>query len=163
MLTELEKIRFERAGSLFIYNRGANLPETMRILARDGLKPLTYQEALAHAPELIKKLQGKWFYLKGVAPGKNGVYTWDENGELVEPVGDETPDKRVYVASENWPLAFDVDPNQFCQIVDGKRFYLGGYVTPDIVATAVVGIKETGEILEGGRAALERLKRGTQR
>lgn len=120
-----------------ILEAAVNYPKSMRLLAEAGLRPLTYQEALARAPELIKRLRGKWFYLESQEIKEEGVYTFNAHGELVKPKGKEGIDKRVYVHSGNGMLALDVVSDVFFD----WRFALFTIRNRDSLATVSVGVK----------------------
>ena len=143
--------------SLFVFRHEANHFETLSILADNGLRPPTYQEALSHSSVLVRDLQGKWFYLDGTGPKKTGTYAWDKNGELIEPIGNETYDQKVRAWSGNPLFSFIV----LDAVLSYGRFAVGSGLKPDLKATVVVGIKDATKSLEEGRAALTRLRRGS--
>lgn len=116
----------------------ADRKETMRLLDKNGLRPLTMKEALSHASELIE-LKGKWFYLAGNGLeidkwyhlGQKEVYAFNDKGELLELVGgtyhhsqpypriEETDDDRKVIGwSGDGPLAFSIYSDDFSR----KRF-----------------------------------------
>src|SRR5271157_3663853 len=73
--------------SLIILEQEADHADSMKILAKNGLRPLTYQEALSRSTELIRELKGKWFYLAGQGLKEEGIYTFDKQGELAKLTG----------------------------------------------------------------------------
>jgi hypothetical protein len=131
----------ESATAIRILALSGNHAQSMDILAAHGLRPLASQEALSHAPELIdyaKKLKSTWFfYLSDRGTTKHGLYTYNELGELLEPKGNETHDKKVYVQGGSKPLTLHVFPDLF----DDARFDLVGCQASGDVAQVVVGIK----------------------
>jgi len=143
--------------SLFVFRSEANHFETLSVLADNGLRPLTYREALSHSSVLVRDLKGKWFYLDETAPRKSGLYAWDENGELVEPTGNETYDQKVRAWSGKPLFSFII----LDAVLSYGRFVIGNDLKPDLKALVVVGIKDAAKSLEDGRAALTRLRRGS--
>ncbi len=152
-----EQARFRQAGTLFVSDQGMNYEQSMRLLADNGLRPLTYQEALSRAPELIKSLKGKWFFLDGKGITENGIHAFDAHGELIKPIGNETYDQKVRAWSGNPLFSFIV----LDAVLSYGRFAVGSGLKPDLKATVVVGIKDATKSLEEGRAALTRLRRGS--
>lgn len=130
----------ESAVKIKILEQSGNHAQSMKILSKNGLRPLTYQEALANAPELIKTLKGKWFYLDGKGIKENGIYTVNEKGELAKLTGNETLDQKVRVYSGSQPLSLGVGSGDSARIY-GVRFFLDGNFSPDFVAPVVVGVK----------------------
>lgn len=128
----------------------------MKLLADNGLRPVTYWEALVHAPELVSELKGKWFWLADQGTTKSGIYTFNANGELAEPNGTETLDEKVHIFRGNRPLRLSISSDDYSD----WRFALGGRTVSGAIAPVVVGIKDVTKSLEDGRAALERLRRG---
>ncbi len=142
-----EQARFRQAGTLFVSDQGMNYEQSMRLLADNGLRPLTYQEALSRAPELIKSLKGKWFFLDGKGITENGIHAFDAHGELIKPIGNETYDQKVYVWSDNRPLAFSV-------LTDDRgysRFEIIAIYGSDRIAQAVVGVEIEPGLQEAAR------------
>lgn len=136
-----------KTGEFFVAKQEANYADSMKILKEYGYQALTYQEALARAPELIKELMGKWFWLAG--DGKDltkgrGVYTFDEHGELTKLKGGEKPDQQVRVYSGEHPLSLGVDSGLY----DDGRFSIFADDGPDVVAPVVVGVKVEQELLK---------------
>ena len=126
--------------SLIILEQKADHAESMAILAKKGLRPLTYQEALSRSSELINELKGKWFYLAGEELNKeNGIYTFDNQGGLAELAGNETYDQKVQVWPGDLPLYLFVYSGPF----DGVRFGLAAGGSPRVAAPVVVGVKRT--------------------
>jgi len=152
----------EGKASLFMLNHRADRSESMHVLADNGLRPLTYQEALGYSVELIRDLTGKWFYLDGVGIGKSGSYVWDLHGRLVEPTGNEAHDRIVRVYAGKQPLYLCVNPTNH----GDKRFWLNASDSPWDSAPVVVGVKtklrEAEESMEKCATALERLKRAAE-
>ena len=129
------------AASLFVSEQGGTPAQSVRLLADNGLRLLTYQEALARSPELIRELQGKWFYLDGQGIRKDGFYAFDkQTGELVRETA-EGPDQKVRVYSGNKQLSISVNPD-YSAAHSGRRFNLFGYDWTSYVAPVVVGVKQ---------------------
>ena len=126
----------ETKAGLHIAKTEANHQDSMSILAANGLRPLTYQEALSRAPKLIKELEREWFYLAGNGITEDGVYTFNDKGELQPLKGNEKYDQRVSVYPGNQPLFLVVD--DYYSI---GRFVLGANDGPNDVASVVVGVK----------------------
>jgi hypothetical protein len=140
MAIKIRSRAIERQGSIEVINQDANHSQSMEILAKHGLRPLTYQEALSRSSEFIKTLKGKWFYLKGQGMEKSGIHTFNEKGELIELTGNESIDQKVHVWPGNKPLSLDVLSDVGAR-VNGRRLGLGGDVSPNGVAPVVVGVK----------------------
>ncbi len=140
--------------SMFVSERAENYNQSMRLLADNGLRPITYQELLMHAPELIERLSGKWFYIDGIGLRKRGTYAWNKNGELVKLTGNEVYGQIIRVYPGNKPLSFgvraDENPWRFNLVCDGDT---------DEKAPVVIGIINVEKIMERGRDALTRLRR----
>ena len=145
---------FRSVGYLFILKQSRHYASAMHALAANGLRPLTYQEALSHSSELMREIRGKNFHLAGRGIKEDGVFAFDENGELVKPTGNETYDRKVRVYPGDRPLYFYVDSFAYAH----ERFVIFGFGL-DALAPAVVGIRDEMAILAQGRVALERLKR----
>ena len=140
MATRTQTRAVERQGSIEVIDQRADHARSMEILAANGLRPLTYQEAFSRSSELIKTLKGKWFYLDGQGTEKRGIHTFNEKGELVELTGKESIDQKVRVYPGNQPLSLLVSTDDDARII-GRRFSLDGYGSPDYVAPVVVGVK----------------------
>jgi hypothetical protein len=146
---KFNEIKGGTGNSLFISEKGANHSGSMKALEDNGLKALTYQEAL---PLLMKdeklknSLKGKWFYLAGAGTDKDGLFTVDENGELVEKKA--SPENTVRVWSGKQPFSLVVGSGA-AVAADGGRFGLVADYTPDYVAPVVVGVPKE-KILQGG-------------
>ena len=141
----------QEESALQILRQSANQSKSMHILAKKGLRPLAYQEALALSTELIEKLKGTWFFLAGEGIGENGIHTFDARGELVKSTKNETYDQRVLVRRGNLPLALRVASDRNTDYY-GRRFILNGGATYE-VAPVVVGIAGVGKIVEPVRGA----------
>jgi hypothetical protein len=141
----------QEESALKILKHSANQSKSMRILAKKGLRPLAYQEAFALSTELIKKLQGMWFFLAGRGIGGNGICTFDARGELVKSTGNETYDQKVLVRRGDMPLSLRVASDKNTEYY-GRRFILNGGSTYD-VAPVVVGIAGVEKIVDYERGA----------
>ena len=138
---EVTQVAFrETKAGLHIAKTEANHQDSMSILAANGLRPLTYQEALSRAPELIKELERKWFYLAGNGITEDGVYTFNDKGELQPLKGNEKYDQKVRVYTGNQPLSLGVGSDYYVW-----RFGLVACGRPDDVASVVVGVKASSE------------------
>ena len=155
--------QFRRVGTLFISKQESDCAKSMELLAANGLRLITYQEALSRFSSIVvKELRGEWFYLAGKGIQGNGVRTFNERGELVRPTGRENDNQRVYVWSGSQQLKMGI-------YLDGnvprlhRRFSISGMsdLDPtDNIARVVVGtFIDTTETLAQARAALTRLKR----
>lgn len=157
-----KEIHSEGKTPLFVYSQIVEHPETMKLLSDDGLRPLTYQEALARAPELIKKLKGWWFRLDGQGIHEDGTYTYDANGELAEPTGKETVNQKVLVFPGVLPLSLNIFADYTSEVARA-RFGLYGdtrYHSDQMVVGVMTPLREAEWSMEKGRAAIERLRRG---
>lgn len=151
----------ETKAGLHIAKTEANHQDSMSILAANGLRPLTYQEALSRAPKLIKELEREWFYLAGNGITEDGVYTFNDKGELQPLKGNEKYDQRVSVYPGNQPLSLIVDYDY-----GDRRFVLYADGGPLDVASVVVGVKaqapSSSKVLDVVESELGELK-GAQR
>lgn len=140
-----EQVAFQEirsnAVSLFVSQQGGNHSDSMALLSKNGLRPLTHQEALSRSSELITELKGKWFYLDGQGIQENGIYTFSNKGELVASPGNGTIDQKVRVYPGNQPLSLDVVSDNYARY-GGRRFVLVGGNSPYDVAPVVVGVKQ---------------------
>jgi hypothetical protein len=130
----------ERQGSIEVISQRANHPKSMEILAKHGLRPLTYREALSRSSELINTLKGKWFYLDGQGMQKFGIHTFNEKGKLVGLTGNESIDQKVRVWPGNNPLSLLVYSDDGARDL-GRRYELNADDGPSLVAPVVVGVK----------------------
>ncbi|MHB1830222.1 MAG: hypothetical protein ACYCO0_02415 [Candidatus Micrarchaeaceae archaeon] len=129
------------AVSLFISTQVGDKDASFKLLAKNGLRALTYQEALSLPAQQLNQLKGKWFYLDGKGINENGIYTFNDKGELSKANGNESVDKKVRVWSGNQPLALNV-LSDYDARGDGRRFDLNGGSWRNIVAPVVVGVKQ---------------------
>ncbi len=139
-----------RAGSqtpLTILAQERDHAQSMEVLAKNGLRPLTQREALSRAPELIEKLMGKWFYLDGKGVSANGIYTFNAHGELARPTGKEKYDQKIRLWSGDMSLSLFVYPGGYYD----WRFGLLGDLRKDNIAPVVVGVKINSEAREAMR------------
>ncbi len=133
---------------LVILEQPANYNETIKILARNGLRPLTYQEALSHSSDLIYELKGKWFYLSGKTSEENGLFEFNKRGELTrltaKSSASKTPDQKVRVYPGDQPLALYIYPDAYTNdywrlVLDSD--YRPGLSDAAMAATVVVGVR----------------------
>jgi len=126
--------------SVFISEHEADYTNSIKILADNGLRSLTYQEALtliSETPELKDQLKGKWFYLDGKGlKEKDGIYTFDEKGSLEKITGKVKPsrEKSVCVCKGIQQLCLCVDYADLAR----ARFYLTAYTSDGSNITPVV-------------------------
>ena len=128
--------------ALFVSNKGANHPNSMKVLEDANLRPLTRQEALPllMRDEALKEaLKGKWFYLAGAGMDKSGLFTINYMGELVEGAEKVALDERVYVYKGANPLCLLVHSDYYAA-QGGRRFALYADDVPYDVAPVVVGV-----------------------
>ena len=111
----------------------------MKVLSDNGLRPLTYQEALVHLtqnPELKEQLKEKSFYLASNDEFRgrfraDDQYNIDDNGTLIRGRG--SPENTVYVYRGNGPLLFGVR-SDFETRIHEKRFDIYADISPRTVA-----------------------------
>ena len=130
--------------TLYILEKEANHPDSMKLLSEAGLRPLSYREILSLLMEdeqLKNALKGKQFWLAGKGIEKEGILTINEKGELREIAREEKPsaERKVYVWSGDQPLSFKVYLDDFAANV-GRRFSLNAYLEPQGVAPVVAGV-----------------------
>ncbi len=151
----------ETKAGLHIAKTEADHQDSMSILAANGLRPLTYQEALSRAPELINELAKKWFWLAGNGIAQDGIFTFNDKGELQSLKGNEKYDQKVSVYPGNQPLSLIVDYDY-----GDRRFVLYADGGPLDVASVVVGVKaqapSSSKVLDVVESELGELK-GAQR
>ena len=69
----------------------------MDLLDKAGLRPFERQEILLllMTDEVLKtKLKGMWFYIAGKGLKENGIYTINDNGDLVTIEGEISIEKK---------------------------------------------------------------------
>ena len=110
------------------------------------------------APELIKNLKGKWFWLAGERITEDGLYTFNAHGELAEYNGKIKKDKKVRVFPGDQPLSFSVASIYHAKKF-GRWFDIIAYGELYKTAPVVVGVTGMQKTIDAGRAALARLKR----
>ena len=126
-----------------IYEKSANYKDSIAFLKSNGMRPLTYQEALVWLDKDKKaksKLKCKWFYLAGKCTELSGYYTFDNQGKLTEGKG--LIGKTVYVYSGNNPLSLFVRADSYARSGE-RRFDLDAGSVPSDVARVVVGVINT--------------------
>ena len=129
------------ATAVHISETRANRANSMALLQQNGLRPMTYQEAIVlidRNRELKAQLKGKWFYLDGKGLRESGCYTFDNEGKLVIGMKGGI-EKTVHVYSGNGQLSLDVREEDDARRGEG-RFGLDAIGDPSNVATAVLGI-----------------------
>ena len=130
--------------TLYILEKEANHPESMKLLSEAGLRPMTYQELLPllmKDEQLRNALEGKQFWLACKGIEKEGILTINEKGELRDITKEENPsaERKVRVWSGDQPLSFGVDSDDYAADFGG-RFFLVAYYGPQAVAPVVVGV-----------------------
>ncbi len=129
----------EGTAPIKILDQSANDVQSMKILAKNGLRPLTYQEALSRSSELIEKLDGFWFYLADTEIKKEArLYTFDKHGKLVEPNRKETPDQKVHVFPGDQRLSLHINSNAY---INWRFDIVALYWPAHEVAPVVVGVE----------------------
>lgn len=134
------------ATGVFVYvELFENYARSMELLKQNGLRPLTYQEALVlidRNPELKEQLKGSWFYLNGKRPKISGFrtrafYTFDNEGQLSE--GNLDKEKMVDFRWGTNPSSFGVVSED--SVSHGRaRFFIDAESTPLLCAPMVVGV-----------------------
>ena len=120
----------------------ANYADSMSLLKKKGLQPLTYQEVLTtidRDKKLKNALKGKWFYLKEHGLELSGYYHFDKKGNLVEGKG--SLERTVYVWKGKNPLSLFVHTDYVARI-SGRRFDLYALNDPQSVASVVLGVRK---------------------
>ena len=133
--------------TLYILEKGAIHPNSMKLLSEAGLRPLSYPEILSllmRDEQLKNALKGKWFWIAGQGMNKYSIFTIDEKGELVPlPQGffkkKTSVEQKVGVSHGNQPLSFAVYSDDNAAFY-GWRFGLYAYNEPQNVAPVVVGV-----------------------
>ena len=127
-----------------IFEKSANYEDSIKFLKRNGMRLLSYQEALVWLDKDKKaksKLKGKWFYLAGKGTELSGFYTFDDKGELKQGKGDM--EKNVYFWNGNNPLSLYVLAYSLARYSLIWRFILYAVNDPSYVARVVVGAINT--------------------
>ncbi len=130
------------ASTIHIYDRPANYIDSMIFLHENGLRALTYQEALIGISgdlSIKERLKGKWFYLSGKGIKELGYYSFNDKGKIIQQNADL--ERTIYVYSGNKPLSLNVNIDPISSF-DIRRFSLSAHLDPKFVAPMIVGIKE---------------------
>ena len=145
---KLQTARQNTSTSIVISYQKADHTASMEILERNGLRPLTYKEALTiltEKPELKEQLKGKWFWIAGDIRNINDLFTgsesdayftFDNKGNLSKGKGNI--EGTVHVWKGDDPFAFLVLAYDGASSV-GRRFVFGALGRSDDVAPVVVG------------------------
>lgn len=153
MALETVKVEFREVGStgVFMSDTKANQENSLRLLQQNGLRALSYQEALVkidQTPELKEQLQGRWLYLDGKGTELSGFYVFNEKGEFTKIAGPAILkkglgdlEKIVFVLKGSQPLSLLVQPDDFARY-GGFRFGIYATYGHTDVAGVVVGVKE---------------------
>ena len=123
-----------------IFDKIANYEDSMRSLKEDGLRPMTYQEALSAIDkhiELKVRLAGKWFWVDGRETRRIGYYTFQPDGSLRQGKSDD-PERTVFIFKGSQQLSFGVDWDEGAGL--GGRFTIGQHEDPSSSAEVVVGV-----------------------
>jgi hypothetical protein len=153
--TDQSQVQFKEvnASGVFTYRIDVNHVDSMALLRQNGLRPLTYKEALVlidKNPELKRELKHEWedtwFYLEGSLNACSGFYTFNEKGELTPGKGDVS--KTILVWGGNRPLQLHVSSDMALKmptLIIGKderySFRLDTIQFPAHRAPIVVGVK----------------------
>ncbi len=133
--------QFNEVATVFISETKTNHANSMSLLKQNGLRPMTYQEALVliyRNPELMAQLNGRWFYLGGKGLKESGYYTSNNEGKLTEGKGDI--EKTVHVYPGDNPLLLLIHSDHLARTAE-SRFDLHADDDPHYVASVVVGVK----------------------
>lgn len=137
---------FKKVGTFgaLISRTESNYKQSMYLLERNGMKALTYQEALVllMRDEVLKNaLKDEWFWLSGNGIDREESFTIDEKGELVRRT-EKNMEKLVRAWSGNNQPYLVVLSDEFAAYV-GRRFGIGGHdAWPGDVAPVVVGVSK---------------------
>ena len=135
----IKQLQFKQIGALFVSDQGGNRAESLKLLAKNGLRAVTYREALSSSSELAKELKGRCFWLAAEnIPCKVGSYTFTPSGELSKPVGNEAPEKKVLVIATDGPMCLSVGADS----ITVEKFCLYSVSKTYLAASAVVGIRD---------------------
>lgn len=145
--TNMEQTKLKEVGGVFVAKANVNRKETIKILRKNGLRLLTYQEALLKIefnPELKGLLGGLNVCLDGKDKHETGTYTFGADGNLNPRKGNLgilTPDaeKTVFVYNGTHPLTMHIFSNKNFKIV-GRRYDLNGDDDPSETFRAIIGI-----------------------
>ncbi len=140
---ETVRVQFREVGNsgVLIALTKANQENSMRLLRENGLRRLTYQEALVEIgknPELKEQLKGKWFYLDGKGSQVSGCHTFNVKGELTP--GNGGMEETVYVYEGTRQLVMHVYTDRDANCV-GRRCVIFADNNPSTVAEVVVGVR----------------------
>ncbi len=135
----------------------ANHKDSMDILRKNGMRPMSYQEAFMQLKQnetLRNELKGKQFYIEGTGIDKSGLYTIDKNGELKRGKGDV--EETVNVWDGNSSLSVYVRDDDGAQR-GRRRYFLNGLQLLDVVAPVVVGVRQGSQAgkVQAGSAGLQ--------
>ncbi len=153
--------QFKEVGttSVFVSETKANHSKSMALLQENGLRPMTYQEALVKIdqnPELKAQLKGKGFYLDGKGLKGLEFYTsFDNEGKLTEDRRDT--EKTVCAFLGENPLSLSVGTD-YDALYGERRFNLSAFEDPQSVAPVVVGVRAGPEVAVPKVEAHERKK-----
>ncbi len=122
----------------------ADYADSMALLQQEGLRPMTYKEALAlidRSSELKQQLKGKWFYLEGEGLEKEGCHTFDNEGNLRKEDHEKgNMEKTVDVFPGEGRLVMIVQTDSTTSLEE-RRFVLYASADPQDIAPVVVGVK----------------------
>lgn len=140
---ETTRAEFKEVGQtgVFLALTESNLKDSLSMLGQNGLRPLTYQEAIDKIDknlELKEKLKGMWFYLDGEGLALSGYYTFDDKGQLTQGKGDI--EKTIHIYKGQQPLSFDVLSNDDSGSYE-RRYDLNAHYGPFCIAPVIVGVK----------------------
>ena len=136
---------------VFIQYSSADQKTSMDLLKQNGLRALSYQEALTkidQSPELKEALKGRWLYLSGKGWEKSGFFSFDDAGELTKIAGPAILKKGkgdlerfIFFLKGSEPISLLVQTDDFARYGGFRYGIYASYGHTDI-AGAVVGVKE---------------------
>ena len=149
---EIAQVQFREVSTtgVFMALTQANQEDSMNLLQHNGLRALTFREALMKIdrnPELKEQLKGRWLYLGEKGSELSGFYMFNEKGELAKisgpailKKGKGDLEKIVFVLKGSEPLSLLVQTDDFAR---NGGFHFGLFATygQSVVAGVVVGIK----------------------
>ena len=137
---EFRPITGTTGSTIYVLDKGANHPASVKLLEDAGLTLFTENEILSilvKDEQLKATLKGKWFYLAGNGTEKTGLYTINSDGNLTGGKG-QSIENTVRVWPGKNPLSLGVDSDDVAADC-GWRFLLGASCGPVSAAPVVVG------------------------
>jgi tetratricopeptide (TPR) repeat protein len=143
------ELTFERVGNISIsaLEDKADYSRAMALLRREGLRPLSYQEAFVsidQSSELKKCLKGKAFWLAGDEIQATGIHEFNRAGELVKVERMTDRERTVEILPGYYPLTLWVTPDGG----DHERFTLSADWQPEEkLASSAVGLPQAFDLI----------------